>query len=116
MVTIRLFGVFPVLGVTESQVRPIGLVVAVALKGSTVAESVLVTEIVWLLTVPVASAVMFMELVLTLRSAVLLTFNVTGITCAGEFELGTVKVTCPVQTCGLVRPLTPTETSTWLWS
>src|SRR5450432_501910 len=103
MVTIRLFGVFPVLGVTESQVRPIGLVVAVALNGSTVAESVLVIEIVWLLMAPVASAAMFMELVLTLRSAPLLTFSVTGITCAGELELGTVSVTCPLQTCGLLR-------------
>src|SRR3981081_228253 len=48
----------------------------------------------------------------TFRRAVLLTFSVTGITSAGLVEPGTVKVTLPLQTCG-VRPVTLTATTTW---
>ena len=46
MFTIKFAGVFPVFGVTESQVSPTGTVFAVAVKCSAVVLSVLVRAIV----------------------------------------------------------------------
>jgi hypothetical protein len=56
MVTIRFAGVFPVFGVTESQVSPTGTVFAVAVKFRAVVLSVLVRAIVSVVAVDPATA------------------------------------------------------------
>src|SRR5579871_3742933 len=109
---IRLLGVVPLLGATESHVNPTGLVVAVAVKFSTV-ESVLVTATVCCAAAAFGSRVMLMVLVLTSNRALSLTFSVTGMLSAGVSELGTLSVMFPVQTFGVVRPVVFTETITW---
>src|ERR1700730_17949109 len=110
MVTCKLMGVFPLLGVTASQVSPIGVVAAVAVKGSVVLASVLVTETVCVVAGAPARAVTLMAAWLTLSSAVLLMFRVTGITSGGVVEPGTVNVMLPAQVFG-VSPAMLTETT-----
>ena len=110
-VTIRLFGVLPLFGVTESQVNPIGLVAAVAVKGSGVFGSVLVTEIVCVVAAAPTIALILIDDWLTLSSGVVLTFKVTGMTSGGVLEPGTVRVIFPLHACG-VRPETLTEATT----
>ena len=105
-----MLGVFPLLGVTASQVRPTGVVAAVAVNGSVVFASVLVTETVCVAAGAPASAVTLMAAWLTLSSAVLLTFRVTGITSGGVVEPGTLSVIFPAQVLG-VRPVVLTETT-----
>ena len=114
MVTWRLFGVLPLLGTTLSHVNPIGLVETSAVNGSWLFGSVLLTETVCVVAAAPSNAVTLMAACPTFRSAVLLTFSVTGITSGGVLEPGTVKVTLPLHTCG-VRPLTLTDTTTVFW-
>ena len=101
MVTCRLLGVAPVFGVTESHVKPAGLVVAVAENESAVLL-VLVIEIVFIVAAEPATAVTLIAPWLTLRRALLLTLNVTGITSGAAVDPGTVSVTLPLQTCGVI--------------
>src|SRR5580704_16924983 len=101
MVATMLLGVTALLGATESQVSPTGLVEAVALKVN--AElSVLVTEMVCCITpVDPAKAVTLTAPWLTFSSAALLTFNETGI--GRDVDVpGTLSTTFPLQTCGVV--------------
>src|ERR1700694_2702027 len=111
MVTCKLLGVFPLLGVTASQVRPTGGVAAVAWNGSVVLGSVLVPETVCVAAKAPGSTVRLMAARLTLSSAVLLTFSVTGITSGGVVEPGTLSVILPAQVFG-VSPVVLTETTT----
>src|ERR1700733_7636776 len=109
IVTCKLLGVLPVFGVTPSQVKPAGLVAAVAENGMAV-PFVLVTEIVFTVAAAPATAVTLIAAWLTLRRALLLTSNVTGITNGAAVEPGTVSVTLPLQTCGEM-PWVLTETT-----
>src|ERR1700733_9850409 len=97
MPTCRLLGVLPELGVTESHGKPTGTVVAAAENASPVLL-VLVTETVCVVAVAPATAVMLIAGTLTLRRALLLTFNVTGTTSGAVVEPGTVSVTLPLHT------------------
>ena len=72
---------------------------------------VLVTETVFVVAAAPARAVTLMADWPTLRRALLLTLKVTGITSGGAVEPGTVKVTLPLQTCG-VMPCGLTDTTT----
>jgi hypothetical protein len=114
MVATTLLGVAALLGVTESQLNPIGLVEAVALKVS-VELSVLVTEMVCCVTaVDPAKAVTLMAPWLTFNNAVLLTFSETGI--CNEVEVpGTLSTTFPLQACAVARPAMLTDTTIWFW-
>ena len=59
----------------------------------------LVTETVCVIAAAPATAVMLIAGTLTLRRALLLTLNVTGITSGAVVEPGTVTVTFPLHTC-----------------
>src|SRR5271167_3974943 len=111
MVTCRLFGVLPLLGVTLSQVNPTGFVAATAVNGIWLLGSVLLTETVWVVAAAPTKVVTLMEDCPTFSRAVLLTFSFTGTTSA-IFVPGTERVTVPLQTCG-VRPVVLTDTTTW---
>src|ERR1700722_20017374 len=110
MVTCRLLGVLPVFGVTASHVKPAGFVEAVAENARGVLL-VLVTETVFMVGAAPATAVMLIAPWLTLRRAFALTLKVTGTTSGAAVEPGTVKVTLPLQTCG-VMPCGLTDTTT----
>src|SRR5580698_6539900 len=114
MVTTRLLGVLPVLGVTPSHGKPAGFVEAVAKNGS--AELlVLVTETVWLVAAAPARAVTLIAGWLTLSRGVVLTLRVTGITSGAAVEPSAVIVTLPLQTCvGMPWGFTDTTTRFWL--
>src|SRR5581483_3116544 len=114
MVTCRLFGVFPLLGPTESQLNPAGLVVAVAVNPTAVL-SVLVTEMVFITAAEPVRAVTLMEPWLTFSSVLLPTLNVTGITRGAIVEPGTLSVTLPLHTCAVLTFCGLTDTITWLW-
>ena len=103
----------PLLGTTLSHVNPTGFVFATAANGSWLFGSVLLTDIVCAIAPAPTKAITLMDDCPTLRRAVLLTFNVTGITSAGEVEPGTVRVILPLHTCGVVRPVTLTDTTAW---
>lgn len=94
MVTTRLVGVFPLFGLTESQVRPIGLVFAAAL--NVTEPVVLVSEIDRGVGADPARAVILIDGTPTFRSGLVLTFRVTG-TVTGEVSPGDVNVRVPVQ-------------------
>src|ERR1700693_2215985 len=114
MVATILLGVAALLGATESQVNPTGLVEAVALKVSE-ELSVLVTEMVCCIAVvDPAKAVTLMAPWLTFKSAVLLTFSETGIWRDVDVP-GTLSTTFPLQTCGVARPVVLTDTTIWFW-
>ena len=98
------------MGVTASQVRPTGVVAAVAVNGSVVLASVLVTETVCVAAKAPGSTVRLMAAWLTLSSAVLLTFRLTGMTSGGVVDPGTLSVILPAQVLG-VRPVVLTETT-----
>ena len=108
-----MLGVEPEFGVTDSQVRPAGLVVAVALKFSAVEPSVLVSEIDCRIgVVAPAIAVALIADWLTLSSGVVPAVSVTGIA-SGVFVLpGTVTVSVPLHVVGAVIPAVFTETTT----
>ena len=109
-----LLGVTALLGATESQVNPTGLVEAVAL---TVTEelSVLVPEMVCCIAVvDPANVVTLIALWLTFKSAVLLTFSDTG-TWRDVDVPGTLSTTFPLQTCEVARPAMLTDTTIWFW-
>ena len=69
----------PVFGVTESQVRPAGLVTAVAVNWSGVVPSVLTSEICWVaVAVEPVTATTLIAAGLAFNNGVLLTLSVTG--------------------------------------
>lgn len=114
IVRFRLLGVEPVFGVTDSQVKPAGLVVAVAVKLSAVDPSVLVSEIACRNgVVAPATAVTLIAPWLTLISGVVLAVSVTGMVTGVLVEPGTLSVIVPVQETGVVIPVVLTETTTW---
>jgi hypothetical protein len=105
-VTFKLAGVDPVLGATESQVKPAGVVAAVAVKLSAVLLSVLVSEMVCCTEVMVpAMAETLITAGLAFSKGVLLTFSVTGIVSGALVDPGTDRVTVPLQVSGVVSPL-----------
>ena len=111
MFTTRLLGVFPLLGLTESHVRPIGLVLAVALNVSGTVGLLLVREITCVVCADPAKAVTLMDGTPTFRSGLVLTLRVTG-TVSGEVRPGDVNVKVPVHVCVVVRPAVLTATVT----
>ena len=98
------------MGVTDNQVSPTGLVVAVS-ENPSVVPSVVVTEIFCTVAAEPARAVTLIAGWLTLRRALMLTFKVTGIISGAAADPGTVSVTLPLQVCG-VRPCVFTVTTT----
>lgn len=111
MVTCRLLGVLPLLGVTANQVRPVGFVAATAVNGSD-PESVLVIGTSCCEGPVPAKAVTVMADWPTFSRGVVLTFMVTGITSGALLDPGTVRLRLPLQTCDVVSPVVVTETTT----
>lgn len=103
--TFRLAGVEPMFGVTDSHVKPAGMVAAVAVKFNAVTLSVLVSDIVCSIGVEdPAMADTLITAGLAFSRGVLLTFTVTVIVCGALLDPGTDKVTVPVHVSGVVRP------------